>query len=528
MPHPAADPILLELYKHRFAAICEEMGVTLQRTAFSANIKERLDFSCALFDGAGEMVAQAAHIPVHLGSMPLTVRRTIEELALDPGDVAMVNDPYRGGTHLPDVTLVAPVYLPGRRRPDYYVANRAHHADIGGAAPGSMAPTTELYQEGLIIPPVRVVRGGAIAEDVLALLLANVRARDERAGDIRAQISAVHTGASRLIALVEESSRAQVLHYARELPQYAERLMRATLRGIPDGTYTFTDGMDDDGAGGPGPTITVRVTIRGGGAVIDFAGTSPQVPGNINAVYAITASAVFYVFRCLAPAGVPSNAGIGRPLTLHVPDGCLLNARFPAGVAGGNVETSQRVVDVLFGALAQACPERVPAASAGTMTNFAFGGTLSDGTAFTYYETVAGGMGARPDRPGLDGVQTHMTNTQNTPIEAFEHTYPARVEGYRLRRGSGGAGQHRGGAGICRVVRFDVPATVSLLADRHRTAPYGLQGGKPGRPGAVYLLSAGRRRRLASKSQVDVRAGDAIELRTPGGGGWGRPRRSRR
>ena len=522
-----ADPILLELYKHRFAAICEEMGVTLQRTAFSPNIKERLDFSCALFDGTGAMVAQAAHIPVHLGSMPLTVQRTIQELTLQPGDVAMVNDPYRGGTHLPDVTVVAPVYLPRRSRPDFYVANRAHHADIGGAAPGSMAPADELYQEGLIIPPVRIMRGGAFDTGILDLVLANLRAPAERRGDLEAQVAAVNTGIARVGALVAAGSRAQALQYARALMDYAERLMRATLRTIPDGTYTFADAMDDDGAGGPGPRIVVRLTIRGGRATIDFTGTAAQVRGNINAVYAITASAVFYVFRCLAPADVPANGGIARPLKIIAPEGTVVNARFPAGVAGGNVETSQRIVDVLLGALAQACPDRIPAASAGTMTNFAFGGTRADGSAFTYYETVAGGLGARPDRAGIDAIQTHMTNTMNTPIEAFEHAYPAQVERYAVRRGSGGRGKYRGGAGIVRTIRFHAPAAVSILADRHRTAPYGLRGGQPGKPGAAFLLRNGRKRRLASKCLFRVKPGEAVELHTPGGGGWGRPRTPR-
>ncbi len=519
------DPILLELYKHRFASICEEMGVTLQRTAFSPNIKERLDFSCALFDGAGEMVSQAAHIPVHLGSMPLTVQRTIEELKLAPGDVAMVNDPYRGGTHLPDLTVVAPVHLQRRRRPDFYVANRAHHADIGGSAPGSMAPTEELYQEGLIIPPVRIVRGGTLDADMLNLVLANLRAPEERRGDLAAQIAAINTGIARVRALVAERSRPRAVLCARALMAYAEQLMRTTLRGIPDGAYTFSDEMDDDGAGGPGPTIAVRIIIRGGAATIDFTGTADQVLGNINAVYAITVSAVYYVFRCLAPPEVPSNAGIGRPLTIVAPEGSLVNARFPAGVAGGNVETSQRIVDVLLGALAQACPDRVPAASAGTMTNFAFGGVHPGGRPFTYYETVAGGLGARPDRPGVDGIQTHMTNTMNTPIEALEHTFPVLVERYGVRRGSGGRGKYRGGAGLVRTMRFTAPATVSLLADRHRTAPYGLRGGGAGKPGAAFLLRDGRKRRLPSKCQFHVYPGDAVELHTPGGGGWGRRRK---
>ena len=523
MARPAVDPILLEVFKHRFASICEEMGVTLQRTAFSPNIKERLDFSCALFDGAGDMVAQAAHIPVHLGSMPLTVARTVAEVALAPGDVVMVNDPYRGGTHLPDLTLIAPVYLAGRR-PDFYVANRAHHADIGGSAPGSMAPTTDLYQEGLIVPPVRIVRGGAFDPDVLAMFLANVRGAYEREGDLAAQVAATRTGAVRIGALVDEYGRAQVMRYARALTDYAERMMRATLRGIPDGAYAFADAMDDDGAGGAGPDIRVRITVRGGRATVDFTGTSPQVAGNVNAVYAITASAVFYVFRCLAPGGVPSNAGIARPLTIVAPEGTVVNAQFPAGVAGGNVETSQRIVDVLLGALARACPERIPAASAGTMTNVAFGGRHAGGRAFAYYETIAGGMGARPDRPGLDAVHTHMTNTLNTPIEALEHAYPVRVERYAVRRGSGGRGRYRGGAGIVRVLRFLADATVSVLADRHRSSPYGLAGGAPGKPGAAFLIHKGKRRRMPAKGQVQVEAGDAIELQTPGGGGWGRPR----
>jgi len=455
--------------------------------------------------------------------MPMSVKAAVRDLELGPGDVAILNDPYRGGTHLPDVTVVAPVVLGAGGRPDFYVANRAHHADMGGATPGSMAPCRELLQEGLVIPPVRLVRAGELDLDLLALVLANIRAPSERRGDLDAQLAALSTGIARLRSLVSTHTLAAVRAAARALPDYTERMVRAAIEALPDGVYRFSDALDDDGLGGPGPTIDVSLDISGSDVTLDFSGSSPQVPGNVNAVFAVTVSAVAYVFRCLAPAHTPSNSGVHRPLTVVAPEGSVVNARTPAGVAAGNVETSQRIVDVVLGALSVACPDRIPAASAGTMTNIAFGGVHSgSGEPFTYYETVAGGMGGRQGAAGLDGVHTHMTNTMNTPIEALEHALPVQVERYALRRRSGGAGAFKGGDGIIRRIRFLDAATVSVLADRHRRAPYGLAGGEPGKTGATYLIKGGRRRRIASKVQLQVDAGDAVELRTPGGGGWGK------
>src|SRR5580700_10833825 len=421
------DAVTLAVMNNRMAAIAEEMGVVLGQTGFSPNIKERRDFSCALFDGRGELVAQAAHIPVHLGSTPLSVRAVIERLTLGPGDVAAVNDPFAGGTHLPDVTVVMPIFLPGERRPFGYAANRAHHADIGGMAPGSMALATEIYQEGFRLPPVKLMAGGKPARDVMTLFLANTRVREEREGDLRAQIDALSVGSERLLAIVKTSGRKTVEAAMDGLKDYAERLMIAALRELPSGTYRAEDFLDDDGFGtGPIP-IRVAIKIRGGKAIVDFTGSAPQVRGSVNANFAITLSATFYVMKCLAAEAVPANEGLMRPIKLIAPPGSIVNALAPAAVAGGNVETSQRIVDVMFRALAKAAPGRIPAASSGSMSNLTVGGfdRFRD-RHFSYYETIAGGAGAAKDRPGASGIHTHMTNTLNTPIEALEAYYPMR------------------------------------------------------------------------------------------------------
>src|SRR6266849_1771756 len=445
------DPVTLAVMNNRLGAIAEEMGVVLGQTAYSPNIKERHDFSCALFDSRGELVAQAAHIPVHLGSTPLSVRAAIERLELGPGDVAAVNDPFAGGTHLPDVTVVIPIFLDGERRPFGYAANRAHHADIGGIAPGSMALATEIYQEGFRLPPVKIVAGGEIARDVMTLFLANTRVREEREGDLRAQIAALSVGAERLLAIVKTSGRATVAFAMDALKDYAARLMSAALRELRPGTYQAEDFLDDDGFGtGPIP-IRVAVRIGRGKALVDFTGSAPQVRGSVNANYAITLSATFYVMKCLASEAVPANEGLMRPITLIAPPGSIVNALAPAAVAGGNVETSQRIVDVLFRALAQAAPDRVPAASSGSMSNLTVGGfdRFRD-RHFSYYEPIAGGAGAAKGLPGASGIHTHMTNTLNTPIEALEAYYPMRITEYQIRRGSGGRGRFPGGDGLVR------------------------------------------------------------------------------
>ena len=518
-------PALLEIFKHLLSSVAEEMGVVLRRSAFSPNIKERRDFSCAVFDAQGQMVAQAAHIPVHLGSMPLSVQAVVQALHLEPGDMAILNDPYRGGTHLPDITLVSPVYWPPGEETRLlgYVASRAHHADVGGTSPGSMPLAQEIYQEGLIIPPLKLYARGELNRQVWDLLLANVRTPQERQADLRAQAAANRRGAERLSELAVRYGEAQVREMMAALLDYAERLTRRLLEQIPPGEYAFADCMDDDGVDPEPAWIRVALRVGDGQAVVDFSGTSPQCKGGINAVYAITLSAVLYVFRALLGLDVPTNSGCLRPITLVAPEGSLVNARPPAAVAAGNVETSQRIVDVLLGALAQALPGRIPAASQGTMNNLALGGWDPErGRHYAYYETVGGGAGAGPDGGGAHGIHTHMTNTMNTPVEALEFDYPVLVERYQLRPGSGGTGRFRGGWGIRRDLRLLHDAQVSILSDRRKFAPYGLAGGGPGRRGRNLLLGGGRRRKLPGKVTFRARAGDVISIRTPGGGGYGR------
>ena len=517
------DPIKLEVFKNLLASVAEEMGVALCRTGHSPNIKERRDYSCAIFDGGGEMIAQAAHIPVHLGSMPLAVKGAMEGRHVGPGDTIILNDPYRGGTHLPDITLISPVFGDEGPSPLFFVANRAHHADVGGMAPGSMGMATEIFQEGIRIPPVMLVEGGTLNRDVVDLLLVNVRTPQEREGDLEAQLAANETGRRRLLEIVARYGADETLHYMEELKAYAERMTREAIRRISDGRYSFEDYLDDDGITTEPVRIAVTVTVTGDQAVIDFTGTSPQVAGSVNAVYAVTLSAVFYVFRCLVDFDIPSNAGCMVPLTVVAPTGTVVNAVPPAAVAGGNVEMSQRIVDVLLGALAKALPDRIPAASAGTMSNLMIGGYDPErGRNYAYYETIAGGMGARPTRDGLDAIQTHMTNTWNTPIEALEHAYPIRVLRYEIRRGSGGKGKYRGGDGIRRDFQLLTGATVGLLSDRRRFRPYGLHGGESGQAGESILMTPSEERPLGSKFHIRVGAGEVISIRTPGGGGHGR------
>ena len=521
------DPVTLAIANQRLAAVAEEMGVVLCRTALSPNIKERRDFSCAVFDARGGLVAQAAHIPVHLGSTALSVRAAIASVPLGPGDVAILNDPFAGGTHLPDVTVVAPAFLPGGRRPFAYVANRAHHADIGGMAPGSMPLATEIFQEGFRLPPVRLIVRGHPQPDVLALFLANTRVREEREGDLMAQWAALRVGADRLRALVTRTGgAARLARQMTALQAYSAALMRASLARIPRGVYRARDLLDDDGLGAERIPIAAAITIGRGAARIDFSGSAPQTRGPLNANFAVTRSAVLYVFTALAPEPIPPNEGLAWPLRIVAPEGSVVHARFPAAVAGGNVETSQRIVDVLLRALARALPARMPAASAGTMNNLALGGMFG-GRSFAYYETVAGGAGAGPGGAGLSAVHTHMTNTMNTPVEALEAYYPLRVRRQAVRRGSGGRGRHRGGDGVVRELEFLVPAEVTLLAERRRIPPYGLAGGEAGAPGRDLLIRGGRARRVAAKATFSVEAGDRLRIETPGGGGFGRPRRRR-
>jgi N-methylhydantoinase B/oxoprolinase/acetone carboxylase alpha subunit len=518
------NPIEFEVFKNLFLSIAEEMGVTLCRTGFSPNIKERLDYSCAVYDANGNTIAQGDHMPVHLGAMPLSVRAAIDAVPMGPGDIVMLNDPFQGGTHLPDITMVSPVFLAKEKTPAFYVANRAHHSDVGGMSPGSMPVAREIFQEGLIIPPVTLVRRGEVVRDVMALLLANVRTPDEREGDIAAQIAANRVAENRLRDVVAQYGKPATLRYASALQDYTERVVRHAITQIPDGVYTFDDALDDDGFGSGPVEIKVAITIKKDRATVDFTGSAPQVTGSVNANYAITLSACLYAFRCLVQDDVLYNAGVGRPIHVIAPEGSIVNARRPAAVAGGNVETSQRITDVVLGALGKSQPERWPAASQGTMNNVTLGGTdPRSGRRFAYYETMGGGMGGRKGMAGLSGVHTHMSNTRNTPAEAIEHYLPVRVRRYGLRKGSGGKGAAPGGEGLIREYEMLTETSVTLLTDRRVGAPYGVLGGKPGGKGKNTLIRDGVEQPLPGKIQATLKAGDRLRVETPGGGGYGEP-----
>jgi N-methylhydantoinase B len=520
------DPIELAIFQSAVHSIAEEMGAALRRTALSPNIKERRDYSCAIFDGQARVITMGDHMPVHLGSMPMSVQAAVAAIDFEPGDIAILNDPYAGGTHLPDITMVLPVFLPCEERPAFYVSNRAHHADVGGRFAGSMGPAEEIFQEGIRIPPVRIVRGGKLDREMLDLILLNVRTPREREGDLQSQIGACRVGERRILEIAVKYGERRLHALIEELLDYSERLVRAQLRSMPAGEFSAEDWMDDDGVTDLPRKIAVRIELdpEAGGIRVDFAGSSPQVAGSVNAVRAITLSACFYVLRCMLPEDAPATAGVLRPLTLDAPSGSIVNALPPAAVAGGNVETSQRIVDVLLRALAKAIPDRIPAASAGTMSNLTIGGVdPRSGDPFTYYETAAGGMGARQGIDGISGVQTHMTNSLNTPIEALEYAYPLRVRRYAYRDGSGGSGQFRGGDGLIREVEMLAPVQLTLLAERRRFRPYGLQGGGEGAAGAAWVVEAGtsEETRLPGKCSRHVDAGAVIRIETPGGGGWG-------
>jgi len=511
------------------------MGAVLQRAAFSPNIRDRLDFSCAVFDAKGELCAQAAHIPVHLGSMAYAMSSIVSQLDWHEGDMVIVNDPFLGGTHLPDITLIAPVYFEGRVLA--FIANRAHHADIGADSPGSMPLSKSLAEEGLIIPPTHLIAQGKMNDALMADILSSIRSGSAAQGDFSAQISANHAGVKRLLSLIQSLNASTFLTALSELNDYGERIAQSVIADIPNGKYTFSDVMDDDGLGHFNLKIAASIDIQDQHVHVDFNGTTAQTEGNINCPLSVAAAAVYYVFRCLMPKQTPACAGSFRPITLTAPEGCLLNAKRPAAVAAGNVETSTRIVDVVMGALAKALPDKIPAASHGSMNNLAMGSVTggrddyeandnkawdyyetNDNKAWDYYETIGGGMGASSNGDGLDAIQTHMTNTRNTPIEVMETSYPVRIKQYAIRENSGGEGLHKGGNGLIREFEFLKPANVTLLTERRLTPPWSLNGGLDGGCGQNLLNS----KVLTPKVCFDVNKGDCLTIKTPGGGGWGK------
>lgn len=515
--------IELSIFTSRLDAVCDEMGAVLQRAAFSPNIRDRLDFSCAVFDAQGELCAQAAHIPVHLGSMAYAMQSIVTQLDWHEGDMVIVNDPFLGGTHLPDITLIAPVYFQGKLLA--YIANRAHHADIGADSPGSMPLSKSLEEEGLIIPPTHLIEQGKMNDDFMSDILGSIRSGSAAQGDFSAQISANHAGVERLVSLIEPLGESQFLNALSELNNYGERLARSVIADIPNGEYTFSDVMDDDGLGNFDLKITATVNVNEQNVHVDFNGTTEQTEGNINCPLSVAAAGVYYVFRCLMPKQTPACAGSFRPITLTAPEGCLINAKRPAAVAAGNVETSTRIVDVVMGALAQALPDKIPAASHGSMNNLAMGSHVDGDSyeannikAWDYYETIGGGMGASSLGDGIDAVQTHMTNTRNTPIEVMETSYPVRIKQYAIRENSGGGGLHKGGDGLIREFEFLKPANVTLLTERRLYPPWGLNDGLDGGCGQNVLNG----KTLTSKICFDVNEGDCLTIKTPGGGGWGK------
>ncbi len=513
------DAISLQVYSNLFASVAEEMGETLRRTAFSPNIRERLDYSCAVFDSTGSMVAQAAHIPVHLGSMPESVRAALHDFPdFSDGDVVILNDPYRGGTHLPDITMVSPILSEGQVA--FFVASRAHHADVGGMSPGSLPLSTELYQEGLIIPPVKLIDSGRLNTAVMTILTSNSRGPDERMGDLEAQLSSNRVGRERLQELIRRHGLAEMNEHVAALLAYARRMTESVISAIPDGDYEFEDVLEGDGQSDTPIRIHVLLRIHETAIEVDFTESSPQVAGNINTVKAVAQSATWYCIRLLADSDVPVNDGCFSPIEVIAPSGSVLNARFPAAVAVGNTETGQRIVDVVLGALAKALPGTIPAASQGTMNNvtIGMGGRV-------YYETIGGGHGASPTGDGLSGSHSHMTNTRNTPVEALERAYPLRVLSYCLRPNSGGKGAFRGGDGIVREYEMLSMTTTTVNSERRVVNPYGLEHGQPGSCGVNTLITRdGVKQLLSAKVTVSANAGDRLVIETPGGGGWGATR----
>ncbi len=510
----------LEIFNNIFSSIAEQMGSVLMRSAFSPNIKERKDFSCAIFNAEGDMIAQAAHIPVHLGSMSFSVDAIREIKEIKEGDVFILNDPFKGGTHLPDITCISPVFIDTKL--EFFVATRAHHADIGGKTPGSMPLSTSIHEEGIIIPPSKLFDKGNLNEKLFKKLMESTRDPVEREGDLIAQTSSLDLGKKKIEEIVKRYGLEIIKEASDQLLSYSENIMKKVIEDIPEGSYEFVDFLDDDGAGTENIPIKVKLNIDKDTAVIDFKGSSKKVRGCLNAPLSVTTAATLYVFQCLAPKDMPLNSGPLRTLKIIVDEDSILNAKYPSAVAGGNVETSQRIVDVIFGALSKAIPEKIQAASAGTMSNITFGGiNPKTGSKFAYYETIAGGMGARMEKNGVDAVQTHMTNTLNTPIEAIERELPVRVKSYSVRKNSGGSGKYRGGNGVIREFEFLQRAKVTILTERRKNRPYGIKGGKEGSLGKNILHTNKTAVALPPKVSLDVKKGDILRIETPGGGGWG-------
>jgi len=521
------DPVTLEVIKGALIYTAEEMGIILRNSAYSPNIKERMDFSCTIFDGKKRLVAQAEHIPVHLGSMQLAVQNGLEKFKgeLEEGDMLLLNDPYISGTHLPDLTLIHPIFYNGEIIA--YAANKAHHSDVGGKSPGSMAgDATEIFQEGIIIPPVKLVKRRKVDRELTNLILSNVRTPHARLGDLRAQIAANLRGEKRVLELIKKYGVETFEAAVEKIMDYSEKRIRNEIKRMPKESCSAEDYLENTGTTNKRVKIKVTVTVKEDELIIDYTGTDKQVDGPVNAVLGVTLSGVYYVLRCLTDPSIPMNAGCFRPIRVKVPKGCLMNPVPPAPVAGGNVETSQRNVDVLLKAFSKIIPEKVCAACQGTMNNVCVGG-LKDGKgeAWTFYETIAGGFGGRYGMDGVDAVHSHMTNTMNTPIEAIETIYPLRFLTYKLREDSGGPGKWRGGVGLERSwMLLASSAVLSVLAERTKIPPWGLFGGKPGAKGEYYLIKAnGKRVKLKSKCTVKMEKGDIFVVRTPGGGGYGKP-----
>jgi len=511
------NSIELNLFSNRLDAICDEMGIVLRNAAFSPNIKDRLDFSCAIFDVGGGMVAQAAHIPVHLGSMAFAMQDLVGLVDWQDGDQMIVNDPYMGGTHLPDITLIAPVFHQASLQA--FVVNRAHYADIGSETPGSMPISSSLSEEGMLISPVLLVKAAVMQDKVLDSLLTEIRNPDAFLGDLSAQMSANAAGKAGLISNAENQKDDFLSKGFDDLNAYANKLATASLSKLPNGEYSFVDFMDDDGQGNTDLKIQLKLSINNGHIVADFTGTCDQVDGNVNCPLSVVAAGVYYVFRCLMPKQTPASKGAFENIKIIAVKGSLVNAEFPAAVVAGNVETSSRIVDVVIGALSQALPDLLPAASQGSMNNIAMGADAAHGRrGWDYYETIGGGMGASKGRNGLSAVQTHMTNTLNTPIEVLESNYPLRLSRYQLRNNSGGKGNKKGGDGIIREYEFLDDAQFSLLTERRHYQPWGIEGGEGAQVG-VNLLN---NQKIPGKFHTHVKAGDKLTIKTPGGGGFGK------